>query len=149
MITKAATSLSPVCIGQDDGQDGVRLPVRLHRIEQRGEAGGGGGDDLDGQVVAARALPGRGDVGQVHAEKIIGRAREDLGRGPVMLNDPAGAVDAENERPHRGGARVRALVHVHRRRHLAAHLLAGCHGRLLKILCMTRSRSLWANRPCI
>ena len=39
---------------------------------------------------------------EVNSEQVIARSCENLRSRAVVLDDPAGAVDAEDKRPHRG-----------------------------------------------
>ena len=124
MMTKAATLLSPVCIGlavttasavpavgEPDRQDGVSFPVRLHGIEQCADR------------IAC------GDVAEVNSEQVARGTCQNLRSSPVVLDDPAGTIYSEDQGSHR-----RVRVHVdYYRRCLTASPFAGCHGRLLKI----------------
>ena len=87
-------------VRQRDGEHVVRLAVGLDRVEQPGDHEGGALVGGDGR--AAVLGLGRGDVGEVDPEQIIARSCENLGSRAVVLDDPAGAVDAEDKRPHRG-----------------------------------------------
>jgi hypothetical protein len=87
-------------VRQRDREHVIRLAVGLDRLEQPGDHEGGALVGRDGGT-AVLGL-GRGNVGEVDPEQVIARTCENLGSRAVMLNDPAGAVDAKDKRPHRG-----------------------------------------------